>query len=674
MSTITSAELETLLGELGLNTPIPSFSEADVLNKPLDIARCYLADVVAKLVDCDAHTAYSSIQWPNNIYNGDLCVVLPKLKLGADSKTLAFDLQTKVITSSHCETLPFRDCVTKEETTEPNTLCQFSCPLFVLPFLDGVHLRVMFNPYALQRLLLPYISSRNQSYGLDTSLGLHEPASLSPKPKSLVVEFSSPNIASKFQLKHLRSTILGAQIANLHVAMGWNVTKLSYLGDWGKPIGLLGVGWEKNGSEELFHSDPVGHLHDIYEKISELFAPEQAASKKARNESGDTAAAEVEAQGLFAERNAFFKRLEGREATAIAFWERTRKFCIQDYTEHYTRLNVTFDEYSGESQVSQATMREVESILKDKDLLQESGGASMIDMKKHGGKAGTVIIRDRDGSDTYTLRDLAAVVERSRKYSFDKMIYVVAADHTMHFSNLFKILMLMDMSDLAAKLQHVSFSTGSKVSANADMLGGAIDQCQASMRESLNAELEKAALLGHTEAAFSAIGVNALLAQELSAKRANDHPYDINHMTSFESGTGPDLQYWYARLCLVLNTASNSEELATLKISGHGRQDSGLGSGMEKVEEIKDEDQITLLRLLIQYPDVTQVAYNTLEPSILVGYLVAVTEQLSDCFEESKERDSSNGILMLGHKKLYEAARQVLENGMKLLGLALFVK
>jgi arginyl-tRNA synthetase len=101
MSVLASAEIETLLGELGLKTPIPYFPEAGVLNNPLDIARCYLADIVARIVGCDAHTAYSSIQWPNNIYNGDLCVVLPKLKQGGDSKKLAFDLQTKVTSLTH---------------------------------------------------------------------------------------------------------------------------------------------------------------------------------------------------------------------------------------------------------------------------------------------------------------------------------------------------------------------------------------------------------------------------------------------------------------------------------------------------------------------------------------------------------------------------------------------
>src|ERR1700712_4576800 len=118
--------------------------------------------------------------------------------------------------------------------------------------------------------------------------------------------------------------------------MGWDVVKINYLGDWGKPIGLLGVGWEKYGSEELFQADPVGHLFDIYHKIYEEFLPEQVASKKARDEGKDPA--EIESKGLFAERNAFFKRMEEGEERALALSKRVRDVSIENYTKLYARL------------------------------------------------------------------------------------------------------------------------------------------------------------------------------------------------------------------------------------------------------------------------------------------------------------------------------------------------
>lgn len=508
----------------------------------------------------------------------------------------------------------------------------------------------MFKPQTLPRLLIPYINDRKETYGRDLSIGLRDPSSPDLGRQKLLIEFSSPNIASEFQGKHLRSTILGAYIGNLYEAMGWEVFRMNYLGDWGKPIGLLGIGWEKFGSEELFHANPAGHLLDIYNKINERFIPEQIASKKARDEGGDTA--DIEAHGLFAERNAYCRRLEEGQEAAIAFWKRVRDVSIENYTKFYTQLNVAFDEYSGESQVDPKAMTEVEDLLKAKGLVEESGGAWTIDLKKHAKKSGMAIIRDRTGSSTYLLRDLAAVLERSRKYSFDKMIYVVAADqHTVHFSRLFKILELMGMSHLAGKLQYVNFSEAPQMSKNAihgHMLDEILSPYRTAMQESLDRHPEKASLLGGEEEGATPLAITALLTQELSTRRANDHAFEVSQVTSFDPGTGPDLQYCYARLCSVLKDIPSHENASDVALASLVR-----------------EDQTNLLRILIQYPDITHGAYKTMESASVLAYLFNVTEHLSHCLDEDKGKATA----MLAQGRLYEATRAVLQNGMKLLGI-----
>ncbi|KAF2185091.1 arginyl-tRNA synthetase [Zopfia rhizophila CBS 207.26] len=641
MATSTVAELEGLLGGLDLKTPIPPFPSSDVLKSPLDICRSYLADILCSLVDCDPVVAYNSIQWPNNIFNGDLTVILPKLSPGANASELAFDLMKK--------------------------FSEYECPLFLLPFPEGVHLRIMLMPHTLPRLLLPYINDRKGGYGSDVSLGLKDPSSPESGRKKVVVEFSSPNIAKDFEGKHLRSTILGAFVSNIYETMGWDVTKINYLGDWGKPIGLLGVGWEKFGSEEAFQADPVGHLLDVYHKVNELFIPELVASRKLRDEGGDPA--EIEGQGLFAERNAFFKKMEDGDEEALALFKRVRDVNIDNFTKLYARLNISFDEYSGESQVSPDVMAEVEQMLKEKGVLEESGGAWIIDMKKHGGRAGVAIIRDRAGGSTYLLRDLAAVLERSRKFEFDKMIFVVAADHNVHFSRLFKILELLEMSDLAGKLQHVHFNEVSQMS---EKLGPGhqpheiLDQCETAMLGVLEADEEKAALLGDPQEAATVVGMTALLAQELAARRANDHIFDISGMTSFKLSTGPELQYWYAKLCSILKTHPGQPDLSD-----------------EEFASLAEEEPANLLRVLAQYPDVTHAAFKSMEPSTIMTYLVSVIDQLSLCFEaeevarvveqqtigEIEDVSGQDTSVSPGQAMLYEATRRVLENGMKLLGL-----
>jgi arginyl-tRNA synthetase len=291
---------------------------------------------------------------------------------------------------------------------------------------------------------------------------------------------------------------------------------------------------------------------------------------------------------------------------------------------------------------------EVEEILKEKGLIEESGGSSVIDLRKHSQLTGTAIIRDRGGSGTYLLRDIASVLERDRKYSFDKMIYVVAADHNSHFIRLIKILELMGMKTLANKLQHISFSEVSQMSKVIDghVQGEFLNSCQSAMQDSLKANPEKAELLGNTEESVASMAINALMTQELSAKRATDHGFDISRMTSFGHGTGPDIEYSYAKLCSILTIASDHIDLSSVELPNIGK-----------------EDQVDLLRLLIQYPDITCSAYKTFEPAGIVAYLVNVTNQLNTCFETSQDETG----LTPDRAVLFKATRKVLECGMRLL-------
>ncbi|KAI4949826.1 hypothetical protein J4E86_007781 [Alternaria arbusti] len=618
--------LEDVLSALNLNVPMPGVNNAEVLANPLDVYRTYLAEVLADAVGCDINVAYKSIQWPNNIFNGDLAVILPKLQPGAKAEEVAVVLMKKF---------------------------PIDHPLFVLPFLEGVHFRVFVKPESLTRLLLPYISSRKDAYGSIPSPG--------DARKKLVVELSSPNITSEFQGKHLRSTIIGACIGRLYEAMAWDVTRINYLGDWGKPIALLYVGWSKYGSEEAYAADPVGHLLEVYHKIEEDFKPEQAASKAARDEvakEGEDkgeAQAEIESKGIFAERNEAFKKLEEGDEKLVAFWKRVRDANIDNYTRFYERLGVRFDEYSGESQIKPETMVEVEQMLKEKGISEESGGSQIIHMQNIGAKAGTAIIRDRSGSSTYLLRDLAAVLERSRKYSFDKMVYVVASDNSVHFTQLIKVLEAMDMKELADKLQHVKFSEVSKMAAT---LGrgykpqGILDACEEAMTALSEADAEKLEVVGGLDDVREGLATSSLLVQELSTRLTATHAFDTGAMASFKPGSGPDLQYWLTKLRQLLKGADAAAELSD-----------------EDYEVLAEEDPANLLRILAQYPEVVNATYHSLEPAGVVTYLASVTEQLAECLPEDAEGDQDAKVTP-GFAALYEATAVVLENGMKLLGLA----
>jgi arginyl-tRNA synthetase len=520
---------------------------------------------------------------------------------------------------------------------------------------------------------LPYILNRKSSYGshlIAAPQDLPTPQNTSQK---VVIEFSSPNIASEFHGKHLRSTILGKFISTFHEAMGWQVTKVNYLGDWGKDLALLGVGWERFGSEEAFEREPVSHLLEVFHKVHELFLPEQVESKRARDEAKKKGedelqvTADIESKGLFAERNAFFKRMEEGDEKAVAQAKRIRDVNIDKYAEFYARLSITFDEYAGESQASHEVMSDIEQTLKNNGICEESGGAWVIDMKKHGGKSGAAILRDRTGSSTYFLRYLAAVVERSRKQDFDKMIFV-AADRSGHYARLQKVIELLGMTELAKKLQHVSFNDNTHMM---DELGHGyqphdiLDRVEGAMSESLEADKTKAQLFGEPVEASKGLGVIALMTQEVSTKRTSDHAFNIGSMTSFKSGTGLDVQYRYAKLC------------STLKA-----HPSGTPPSTEDYGSLSKEEHTSLLLTLGQYPEIVLATFRSLEPSNIMAYLHTVFEQLQDCMDEDEDEPEGEGTTNgeKGEEKgtaeitpalaaLYESARIVLENGMKLLGV-----
>jgi arginyl-tRNA synthetase len=647
MTTPLTSELEHLLKGLDLNTPIPDFSSANVLNQPLDIFRSYFADILRTILHSDPAATYNAIQLSSDPIHGDLTVVLPRLHLSTKPAEVAEDICQKYPTNS----------------------------LFDLPWPDGFYLRVCIKPSALPRIILPYIHDRRESYGSDSVPGIHD-SSLSGKTQKAVIEFSCPNIARDFEGKHLRSTILGAFVGNIYKKRAWQITQVNYLGDWGKDIALVGVGWEKFGSEEEYEKDPVAHLLEVYHKIHELFHPEQVAYKNARDEAKKhgqdevEATAEIEGKGLFAERNAFFKRMEAGDEQAVALSKRIRDVNINNYAEFYARLGITFDEYTGESQVNQEIVAEIEEMLKDKGISEEGGGAWVIDMTKYGARAGHAIVRDRNGSTTYFLRYLAAVVERYRREQFDKMIFV-AADKSAHFSKLFKVIEALGMSEVAGKLHHVQLSDVSRMG---EKLGqgyqphGILDQCENGALEALKSHEEIAKAIGSPEEVAGKVGITALLAQEASTKRQAEHAFDIGTMTSFKPGTGPYLQYRHAQLCSILKEHKRDTELPT-----------------EELGSLDGEEHAAFLLLLGQYPEIIQSTHKSLEPSHIMTYLQSLVEHLSNCLDEEEDRekvaegDEEGGEeneepderekITSAHAALYEASCIVLENGMRLLNL-----
>ncbi|TDZ16867.1 Arginine--tRNA ligase [Colletotrichum orbiculare MAFF 240422] len=554
---------------------------------------------------------------------GDLAVILPRLRIRANPEVAA------------------------------ELLSRFpESPLYTFPFVDGIHIRIFSSPFTLPRLLLPFIADRKELYGDDESCGLRDAKAPDSGKQKVLVEFSSPNMASEFEGRHLRSTINGASIANLYERMGWDVTRLNYLGDWGKQVALLAVGWERFGSEEEFQKDAIRHLLRVYKQIEEAFRPETEASHQAKEQGLSTA--EIESQGIYAERDAFFKRLETGDADAMALWKKFRDVYVEDYTRAYARLGIMFDEYHGESQVTSESVAEVEAVLKAKGVLEESDSSWIVDFKKHGSKGlGTAVLLNRTGTTNYLLRDIANVLDLDKKYNFDKLIYVVESNQDAHFARVAKAIELMGHVDLSKKLQHVGFGKVQGLSAqlgNAHLFGDMLDQCAAAVRTAMSESEDGDA----PPEAAEPFGITSLIAQDMHTKRSNGYAFDSKKMTEFTGDTGAALQLAWTRLNLTL------------------RQLDAGGASHADVDysHLQAEEYTNLLRLMAQYPDVVNAAYKSLEPSAVLAFLYRMVEQLIECLDMDEEEDANEGPEVdLARTVLYENAKQVLENGMKVLGI-----
>ncbi|KAI9809991.1 MAG: hypothetical protein M1827_006758 [Pycnora praestabilis] len=607
---------------------------------PFDIYRSHITEILAPITGADAKVIYGALQWTQTLDKGDLILPVPALRVkGRKPNELALEWGERFSES----------------------------PLIEKPVVNGTFLQFFFKPEGLQKIVLPSILNNKAHYGRNPSLGLRDPADPSKGRKRIIVEFSSPNIAKPFHAGHLRSTIIGGFLANLYEGAGWEVIRMNYLGDWGKQYGLLANGYKKFGSEEKLLQDPIGHLYEVYVEINKVKTAEDDKIKALRDEikvkSGkpeDATVLEEELTKLIDDSEdekarKYFKQMEDGNSDALALWRKFRDLSIDKYKKTYGRLNIHYDDYSGESQVKAESMEGVARTLEETGTSKNSEGAVIVDLTPHSKKLGKALVKKRDGATLYLTRDIGAAVERFDKYHFDKMIYVVASQQDLHLAQLFKIEELMGRKDISEKCQHVNFGMVLGMSTRKGtvrFLDDILKDVGEKMHEVMRANKDKYKQVENPEQVADIVGITAVMVQDMSGKRINNYEFDIIRMTSFEGDTGPYLQYAHARLCSIsrkANLSPSSLQTADLSL-------------------LTEPHAILLVRMLAQWPDVVQNTLKTQEPVTVLTYLFQMTHRLSSSYDVLQVVGSEEEVKK-ARMALYDGARQVLNNGMKLLGL-----
>jgi len=442
--------------------------------------------------------------------------------------------------------------------------------------------------------------------------------------ETVVLDYSSPNIAKPFHIGHLCSTIIGDSLSKIYGALGYDTVRINYLGDYGTQFGKLISAYKRWGNEEALQSDPIGELFRIYVKFHEEAEKDPA----------------IEAEGRM-----YFKRLEDGEAEEIALWERFKSLSLKKFNEIYTRLDVTFDSFNGESFYSDK-MAPVVKEIEEKGLLTDSDGAKVIDLAEY--NMPPCIILKSDGATIYATRDITAAKWRQEHYNFVKCLYVVGLPQALHFAQVFKSLELMG-HEWSKGCEHVGFAhvrfAEGKMSTRTGhvvLLEDVLDESVKRVREKMNTDYIDADKVDYTA---EKVGIGAIKFAFLKASRERDILFDWDETLDFNGESGPYVQYSYARAQSILKKASGT---AAVTFDGIG------------------EEEFELTKLLNKYYDVLAEAADRNEPSVVSKYAYTVAKAFNKFYNACQVIGSEHEGRLL---KLVEAAGCTIGRCLGLLGM-----
>ena len=463
--------------------------------------------------------------------------------------------------------------------------------------------------------------------------------------KTVVLDYSSPNVAKPFHIGHLGTTVIGHSLKLLHEFVGYKCVGINYLGDWGTQFGKLIVAYKLWGNKAEIEEGGVDKLVELYVRINNEIkreedesingiSPEEAAGKK-HSDLGDKARAE-------------FKKLEDGDEENLELWRWFVAVSLLEYEKTYKQLGITFDSYKGESFYTDKMPAQVDK-LRNMGLLEIDDGASIVNLDKW--NMPVCLILKRDGSTLYPTRDIAAAVYRQDTYKFDKAIYVTSAAQSLHFAQWFKVVELMGY-DWYDRLVHVPYGTvsinGSKLATRTgnvillkDLFAEAISRVYDIAKEK-NPDEEQCRAIAEK------VGVGAVVFYYLSNNRMRDINFVMEEALSFDGNTGPYAQYTYARTCSILEKAGASVEAV--------------------IGEVTLADaEFELAKTISRFPERVSAAIEDYEPSNITRYILELCADFNRFYHDFKIVNCENKAERAARLALTRATRQVLKTALGLI-------
>jgi len=452
------------------------------------------------------------------------------------------------------------------------------------------------------------------------------------KGKTIIIDYSSVNIAKPFSVGHLRSTLIGQAIYNLYKFLGYKTIGDNHLGDWGTQFGKLICAVKKWGNEKEIAKNPIKNLVALYIKFHQEAEKNPALEEEGRR---------------------WFKKLEEGDKEAKRLWKKCVKWSLKEFNNLYKILEIKIDMSLGESFYRPM----LESVIKEslkKKVAVKSQGAVIIPFPKE--ILPPLMIRKSDGATLYSTRDLAAIKYRRKKYKPYKIIYEVGAEQTLYFKQLFWAAELLgwgkreDYVHIAHGMMRLP--TGRMRTRKGETI---------LLEDLLKEAFEKAIKIveeknpgiktRNKEEVAKIIGIGAIKYNNLSRKPLTDIIFKWDEALNLEGNSGPYLQYSYVRAKSIIKKS----KIKTIKFN--------------KKWSFKEEKEVRLLKRLIRFPEVVEQAAKSYSPNLVCNYIFELAQDFNSFYESVpvlKEQDKNCRMARLA---LVESTAQVIKNGLNILGI-----
>ncbi len=459
--------------------------------------------------------------------------------------------------------------------------------------------------------------------------------------QTIVIDYSSPNVAKEMHVGHLRSTIIGDAVVRTLEFLGHNVIRANHVGDWGTQFGMLIAYLEKMENEHASEME-LQDLEAFYREAKKHYDENEAFAEKARN---------------------YVVKLQGGDEYCRTMWKKLVDITMQQNQRNYDRLNVTLTEKDvmGESLYNPMLPAIVED-LKKQGLAVEDEGALVVYLDEFKNKEGEpmgVIVQKKDGGFLYTTTDIAAAKYRYETLKADRALVFSDTRQSQHMQQAWLITRKAGYVPDSFSLEHKNFGmmlgkdgkpfktrTGGTVKL-ADLLDEAIERATVLINEK-NTNLsddEKAAVI-------EAVGIGSVKYADLSKNRTTDYVFDWDNMLSFEGNTAPYMQYAYTRIRSIFNKADvNPTALAEAKI------------------QLSDEKERALAIKLLQFEEAVQTVGKEGTPHVLCAYLYELAGVFSSFYEHCPILNSEDESVKLSRLKLASLTEKTLKQGLELLGI-----